>query len=199
MGGAVEILLSVEESGWQEAAPAGMSLESFVERAARAALIAAAPRLRAGEVSIVLASDVRVQALNREWRGQDKPTNVLSFPGGDPDDFEEEDEDENDDEKEDEDDSSEEEDYGEPPPLQLGDVILAWPTVRHEAEAQGKPVAAHMAHLVVHGMLHLLGHDHAEEEEAGIMEGLEVAILAGRGIADPYAGPDAPDAARIHP
>src|SRR3954469_3639787 len=105
MGGAVDILLSIEESGWQEAAPAGMSLESLVERAARAALIAAAPRLKAGEVSIVLASDERVQALNREWRGFDKPTNVLSFPGGDPDDFEDDE-----DEEEDDDGASEEED-----------------------------------------------------------------------------------------
>lgn len=195
MGEAVDILLSIEESGWQEAVPAGMNLETLVERAARAALMAAAPRLKAGEVSIVLASDERVQALNREWRGQDKPTNVLSFPGGDPDDFEE-DEDEDEDSSEDAED--EEEDYEGPPPLQLGDVILAWPCVRREAEEQGKPVAAHMSHLVVHGMLHLLGYDHEEEEQAGIMEGLEVAILRGLGIADPY-GPDAPDSGAIHP
>jgi probable rRNA maturation factor len=195
MGGAVDILLSIEESGWQEAAPAGMSLETLVERAARAALIAAAPRLKLGEVSIVLASDERVQTLNREWRGQDKPTNVLSFPGGDPDDFEE-DEEEDDDSSEDED---EDEDYEGPPPLQLGDVILAWPTVRREAEAQGKPVAAHMSHLLVHGVLHLLGYDHQEEEQAGLMEGLEVAILAGLGIADPYGGPGAPDSGALHP
>jgi probable rRNA maturation factor len=194
MGEAVDILLSIEESGWQEAAPAGMSLDSLVERAARAALIAAAPRLKAGELSIVLASDERVQALNREWRGRDQPTNVLSFAGGDPDDFEE-DEDEDDDAEEEE----EDEDYEGPPPLQLGDVILAWPTVRREAEEQGKPVAAHMTHLVVHGVLHLLGFDHEEEEQAGIMEGLEVAILAGLGIADPYGGPDAPGAGAVHP
>jgi len=192
MGGAVDILLSIEESGWQEAAPAGMSLDLLVERAARAALIAAAPNLRQGEVSIVLASDARVQELNREWRGLDKPTNVLSFPGGDPDDFEE-------DEEEDEPPPAREEgreDYDGPPPMQLGDVILAWPTVRREADEQGKPVAAHMSHLVVHGMLHLLGFDHEEEEQAGIMEGLEVAILAGLGIADPYAEPGAPGPAR---
>jgi len=192
MGGAVDILLSIEESGWQEAAPAGMSLDLLVERAARAALTAAAPNLRQGEVSIVLASDARVRELNREWRGLDKPTNVLSFPGGDPDDFEE-------DEEEDEPPPAreeEQEDYDGPPPMQLGDVILAWPTVRREADEQGKPVAAHMSHLVVHGMLHLLGFDHEEEEQAGIMEGLEVAILAGLGIADPYAEPGAPGPAR---
>src|SRR5947209_4604012 len=141
MGGAVDILLSIEESGWQEAAPAGMSLDMLVERAARAALIAAAPNLRQGEVSVVLASDARVQELNREWRGLDKPTNVLSFPGGDPDDFEE-DEDEEEEESPARDDE-EEEDYEGPPPMQLGDVILAWPTVRREAEEQGKQVAAH--------------------------------------------------------
>src|SRR3954469_24517869 len=117
MGGAVDILLSIEESGWQEAAPAGMSLETLVERAARAALIPAAPRVKAGEVSIVLASDERVRALNREWRGQDKPTNVLSFPGGDPDDFEEEED------EDDAPDSGEQEDGDAPPPLTLAGVL----------------------------------------------------------------------------
>src|SRR4051812_19906542 len=127
MGEALEILLAVEESGWHEAASPGMTVKSLVERAARAALAAAAPHLKTGAVSIVLGSDAEVQALNRQWRGQDKPTNVLSFSGGDPDDFEE-------DEDEDAPDSDEQEDGGAPPPLQLGDVILAWPTVAREAD-----------------------------------------------------------------
>ena len=185
MGDSVEILLSVEERGWHEAAPAGMSVEMVVERAVHAALSRAAPRLRGGEVSIVLASDERVRELNRDWRGQDKPTNVLSFPGGDPDDFE-------DDDEEDEGDSEDEEDedYDGPPPMQLGDVILAWPTVAREARDQGKPVASHLTHLVVHGILHLLGFDHQiDDEDAGVMERLETDILAGLGIADPYAEP----------
>ena len=189
MGEAVDILFSVEESGWREAAPAGMTLEFLVERAARAALAAAAPRLTSGELSIVLASDDRVRVLNREWRGIDKPTNVLSFAGGDPDDFEEEEDEEDHDGGGD---REEDEDYDAPPPMQLGDVILAWPTVRREADEQGKPVVAHMTHLVVHGVLHLLGYDHEEDEQAGIMEGLEVAILAGLGIADPYQEQGAP-------
>src|SRR4051812_15602136 len=183
MGEALEILLSVEESGWHEAASQGMTVESLVERAARAALAAAAPRLRTGAVSIVLGSDAEVQALNRQWRGQDKPTNVLSFPGGDPDDFEE------DEEEDDAPDSGEQEDGGAPPPLQLGDVILAWPTVAREADEQGKPVAAHLSHLVVHGMLHLLGYDHEGDAEANVMESMEPRILAGLGIDDPYAPP----------
>jgi probable rRNA maturation factor len=190
MGEAVEILLSIEERGWHEAAPEGMSVESLVEGAVRAALLQAAPRLRHGEVSIVLASDARVRELNRDWRGQDKPTNVLSFPGGDPDDFEDDDEEEDDDDSEEE---EEEEDDGDaPPPLQLGDVILAWPTVAREARDQGKKVEAHLSHLVVHGLLHLLGYDHEAEEEADEMERLEASILLGLGIADPYHEAGAP-------
>ena len=188
MGDSVEILLSVEERGWHEAAPAGMSVETVVERAVLAALSQAAPRLRGGEVSIVLASDERVRELNRDWRGQDKPTNVLSFLGGDPDDFEEEEEEDDDDEDSND---EEDEDYDGPPPMQLGDVILAWPTVAREARDQGKPVASHLTHLVVHGILHLLGFDHESDEDAGVMERLETDILAGLGIADPYAEPGA--------
>jgi probable rRNA maturation factor len=186
MGEAIEILLSVEERAWHEAAPAGMTVESLVERAVHAALSHAAPHLRRSELSIVLASDERVHALNREWRGQDKPTNVLSFLGGDPDDYEDEDDDDDDEPGDDDEDN----DGDEPPPLQLGDIILAWPTVAREAGDQGKGIDAHLSHLVVHGVLHLLGYDHEEEDEATEMERLETDILARLGIADPYADPD---------
>jgi probable rRNA maturation factor len=137
--------------------------------AARAALGAAPPGWNAGsaavELSIVLGDDALLRRLNRQWRGQDKATNVLSFPAQDA------------------------LAAGAPPagmPLPLGDVVLAFGTAEGEAAAQGKTLADHLAHLVVHGVLHLLGLDHAQEAEAERMEALEIAVLAGIGIADPY-------------
>jgi probable rRNA maturation factor len=114
------------------------------------------------EVSILLTDDVQVRSLNRAWRGKDSPTNVLSFPA----------------------------DSGDPPqpglPVLLGDIAVALETTRREAEAEGKPAADHLTHLVVHGTLHLLGWDHEADEAAERMEALETEILAGLGIADPY-------------
>ena len=113
------------------------------------------------EICITLTDDASILALNRRWRDKDAPTNVLSFPA--------------------------------PPhpvseaPRFLGDIVLAFETIEREAKAQGKAIDAHVAHLVVHGLLHLLGHDHATDAEAQDMEGLEAAILATIGIADPYA------------
>lgn len=112
---------------------------------------------------ITLAADRDLQALNRNWRQQDKPTNVLAFPGFDPDDLPAQ------------------------GPAELGDVILAYETCAREAEAAGKSLNDHMMHLVVHGLLHLLGHDHLDDDEAALMEGRETEILARLGIADPYA------------
>lgn len=111
------------------------------------------------ELSIVLADDAFVQQLNRQYRNIDQPTNVLSF-------------------------SADEED--EPGIRLLGDVVLAYDTVLQEAQEMGKPVLHHLSHLVVHGILHLLGFDHAAEPEAQQMEAREIAILARLGIADPY-------------
>ena len=100
----------------------------------------------------------------RQWRKKDKPTNVLSFPLA--------------------------ADDAPPPapgePRHLGDVVLARETMAAEARAQGKTLADHFTHLVVHGVLHLLGHDHVNNAEAKRMEGLEVAILARLGVANPY-------------
>lgn len=120
------------------------------------------------EIGIRLTDDAESRALNQRYRGVDAPTNVLSFPmtacapGAPP-----------------------------PPlpsdlPLALGDVVLAFETVRAEAGAQGKTLADHLGHLVVHGVLHLLGHDHRDDAEALAMEQLETAVLAGIGVADPY-------------
>lgn len=166
-----EIVVSVECPAWPTALPKASAL---CRRAARAALAAAwdgaGPRYRA-ELSLVLADDARMRVLNRIHRGKDKATNVLSFPALAP---------------------AELECVGQKakggPPLVLGDVVLALETVRAEALAAGKPFAHHLAHLVVHGTLHLLGYDHGRAVEAERMERLESAILARLGIPDPYAG-----------
>lgn len=103
----------------------------------------------------MLTDDDEVRQLNARWRGQDKPTNVLSFPAGDA--------------------------------VLLGDVVLAFETVEREAAAQGKRFGDHLSHLVVHGALHLIGYDHVKAGDAAAMEALERRVLAGLGIADPYA------------
>ena len=116
---------------------------------------------RPHELSIVLADDEFVQKLNMEYRGKDAPTNVLSFPQYD-----------------------EEEDFA--PVIMLGDVVMAWQTVELEARLQGKSLAHHFAHLLTHGVLHLMGYDHENEEEAEEMEAIEVTILSRLGVANPY-------------
>ena len=113
------------------------------------------------EVSLLLSDDAGVRELNRTWRGLDKPTNVLSFPGAGP-----------------SPDGSE----------HLGDIALAFETIEREAEAEGKTLADHVAHLIVHGALHLLGHDHETDAEAEAMEAIEIEALARLGVADPYRG-----------
>jgi probable rRNA maturation factor len=123
-------------------------------------------RLEMGEVAVLLCDDGAIAALNGRWRGHTAPTNVLSFPA--------------------------------PPSrspqsvplgnkIPLGDIAIAWETVMREAAEQGKAVADHLAHLVVHGFLHLLGYDHHIDDEAEDMERIESAILAKLGVADPYA------------
>jgi probable rRNA maturation factor len=119
---------------------------------------------RAASACVAFSSDAEVQALNKRYRSKDKPTNVLSFPApplppGMPDDDE---------------------------PRHLGDVVLAAETVAAEAHALGIPVADHVQHLVVHGVLHLIGHDHETDAEAEAMEALETRLLATLGVADPY-------------
>ena len=111
------------------------------------------------ELSIVLTDDAEQQGLNRDWRGIDKPTNVLSFPQIEP--------------------------FG-PVTGILGDIVLARETLEREAAELGKPFTDHYTHLVVHGFLHILGYDHIDEAEALVMEGLETQILATLGIPDPY-------------
>jgi probable rRNA maturation factor len=159
-----EIDLSLEADGWGDEA----ELEDLVARAVAAACRFAAPEILAGsELSVVLADDARVRELNRDWRGKDTPTNVLSFPGGDED----------------------EPPYG---PL-LGDLILARETVEREARDLEIPLFDHLAHLVVHGFLHLFGYDHHMDAEAEEMEDMERRVLASLGIADPYRDPPGSD------
>jgi probable rRNA maturation factor len=131
-------------------------------RAALAALEGAPRRPKAAvALAIALAGDAAVRTLNRDFRHQDKPTNVLSFPA---------------------------DARATLPghPRFLGDIVLARQTVAREADSQGKRFADHLTHLVVHGTLHLLGYDHEIDAQARRMETLEVRILAGLGVADPY-------------
>lgn len=125
------------------------------------------------EVAVRLTDDAEMQRLNRDYRGLDKPTNILSFPMLAPEElprrFDLDDRD-----------------------LLLGDLALAAETVAREAAERGISIEDHVTHLVVHGTLHLLGHDHEEEAEAEAMEALETRILAGMGLADPYSGGPAP-------
>ncbi|MCE8013561.1 rRNA maturation RNase YbeY [Halomonas daqingensis] len=135
--------------------PAQAALEGWI-----AAVLARFPGETRHEVTVRFVDADEGQALNRDYRGRDKPTNVLSFP------------------------------FDGPPGISLpllGDLVLCHPVVAREAAEQCKRLEHHYAHLVVHGMLHLLGHDHLEDEEAEAMEQLEREILADLDIADPYA------------
>ena len=138
----------------------------------RDALIAAAGRALASDARfadnhaiqacVALSDDATVRELNARFRGKDKPTNVLSFPAPDA--------------------------FGDVEQDNLGDIILAQETVEREAAEQGIPAAHHLQHLVVHGLLHLLGFDHETESEAQEMESIEIEILATLGISNPYSG-----------
>lgn len=152
--------------------PGDTDWEALASRAISAALAVSAQGSLAQarftvSVSVHFGTDDEVQALNRDYRHKDKPTNVLSFPMIDRDDFA----------------ALANTDDGE---VLLGDIMLAYQTCAREAEEKGIALAAHATHLALHGMLHLLGHDHVEEAEAGIMEALEVKALANLGIDNPY-------------
>ena len=138
-------------------------LEGLAGRAVAAALRSAGEAGNASpdgaELSLLLADDAAIRALNRQWRGEDKPTNVLSFPA--------------------------------PAALRghaLGDIAVAYETTAREAAERGVPLGDHLAHLVVHGLFHLLDYDHGDEAEAERMEGLEARALASLGLASPFEG-----------
>ena len=141
--------------------PSDDSSTHRLSRVAVAAFHAGAPRDARGELGVVLAGDKDVRALNARWRGKNRPTNVLSFPLEMP-------------------------QPGATHGRAAGDVVLAYETVAREARQKGIPLLDHAAHLIVHGVLHILGYDHEEDRQAEAMERLESRILTGLGIADPY-------------
>jgi len=147
----------VEASGWPDAG----QLQALVKSATQAIFTSVeCTILPDSELSIVFSDDTRVRDLNDRYRGKEGATNVLSFPG----------------------DSTHDDAFG---PM-IGDVILALETVANEAGTSGQPLTHHMTHLVIHGILHLLGYDHQTPPEAEIMEQLETRLLEQLGIADPY-------------
>jgi len=137
----------VEDPAWTSALPEAESL----------AILAAEAVSPGSDIAILLTSDEAVRAMNDQYRGIDKPTNVLSFPASGL------------------------------PGEQLGDIALAFGVCAREAAEQGKALATHLQHLVAHGALHLVGYDHEDDADAEAMEARERQILAGLGIADPYA------------
>lgn len=141
--------------------PRWESLGDVEALAARVLGHAATAMEQGGEVSILMTNDAEMHALNKQWRGFDKPTDVLSFPSDGPG------------------------IPGEAP--QLGDIAIGYETAFKDAESMGRPFEGHISHLLIHGFLHLLGYDHIESEDAKVMEPLEARILAGLGWPDPYA------------
>jgi probable rRNA maturation factor len=150
---AVTVDVIVECESWSTCEDA----EKIVRRAIHAA---ANFSDKTGEVAVMLTDDASLRAMNAQWRGIDKPTNVLSFP------------------------AHESPVSGEP---RLGDIAIAYQRVAAESAAENKAFSDHLAHLAVHGYLHLVGFDHETDSEAAYMENLEIRILSGLGIADPYA------------
>ena len=152
------VSIEVEDEAW--AALPG--LEDLARAAVDAALAMALSSDAACDVAVLFTDDKAIAEINAEWRGRDRPTNVLSFPTPE----------------------------GMPVPegeaRQLGDIVLAYGVIANEAAEQGKTLRDHTAHLIVHGTLHLLGHDHEGDGEAEEMEALETRILKGLGISDPY-------------
>lgn len=158
----IEIAISLRDSAWSTALPEA----AVVARRAAAAALEAAPALSGQvELGVVLADDAFVRTLNRDYRGQDRATDVLSFPVHEPPQLDR------------------------PPgemPLMLGDVVLARETVQRDSASAGVGLADRVSHLVVHGVLHLLGHDHDEPDAERRMRALESRTLLALGLCDPY-------------
>jgi len=150
------VSIEVEDESWL--ALAGLDV---LARRAVAAALAGASIAEPGDVALLFTDDAAIAEINAEWRGKEKPTNVLSFPAPDM-------------------------PVPEGEARHLGDIVLAHGVIVREAGEQGKTLHDHTAHLIVHGVLHLLGYDHETDAEAEEMESLETSILNGLGIADPY-------------
>jgi probable rRNA maturation factor len=154
----MNVSIDVEDDAWSAVA----GLEELTRATVHAALTAAGEKPAEREVAVLFTDDQSMAAINAAWRGRDKPTNVLSFPA--PDDMP----------------------LPEAVARPLGDIVLASGVVAREAREQGKTLRDHTAHLIVHGVLHLVGFDHEDDADAEDMERLEAAILKGLGIPDPY-------------
>ena len=154
--GIVEVVVDVVDPAWEDK---GMDVHGIVDAAVRAALAAGTEDAGNAEIGVRLTDDADIRTLNRTWRDRDAATNVLSFPADLP---------------------------GAVDLPLLGDVVLCAPLVMEEAQMQGKSADAHWAHLTIHGILHLLGHDHVDPAEAAAMEGLEIELLGRLGIGNPY-------------
>jgi len=156
----ITIEVDIEAGDW----PPESKLTAISRRAVDAvqAVLGLRPTQEGSELSVLFSDDAHIRLLNAQWRAKDKPTSVLSFPAFAP------------------------AKNGPMPPL-LGDIVLAFETVKVESISENKPFEDHVTHLIVHGLLHLLGYDHETESEAIEMEELEVRVLATLAIADPYA------------
>lgn len=155
----LDVQIADELEGWSAYLPTDDELQQWATAALQERTEFAEP-----ELTIRLVHNDESQELNRDYRGKDKPTNVLSFP------------------------------FDAPPevPIELlGDLIICAPVVQAEASEQGKTPQAHWAHMVVHGCLHLLGYDHIKDDEAETMENLERQIMAALGFSDPYSDDEA--------
>ena len=162
-GQRLDIQLGVEAGNWPDEAALEAFAARVLEHAARHLAEKEAQPFppEPTEISLVFTDDAAIRTVNRDWRGQDKPTNVLSFP------------------------AFPLQPGGRPGPM-LGDIVLAEETLRREALDLSLAFDDHLTHLLVHGFLHLFGYDHMTDEEAAVMEGLETRILAELGLADPY-------------
>jgi probable rRNA maturation factor len=143
--------------------------EAVIQRAIAAAAETVSQDVGEAELAVMLTDDAGIRTLNSNWRGIDKPTNVLSFPALQPTGASREDD----------------------APRMLGDIAIAYQTMRKEADDEQKPFDHHLSHLAVHGFLHLIGYDHETDDDAEAMETLEAEILAQLGIPNPYADGDA--------
>jgi probable rRNA maturation factor len=156
--GALALDLAVEAGDW----PDKSMLEGLARDAIGAALAEVGLEAGRTELNIVFSDDANIRSLNAQWRGKDKPTNVLSFPAFSP-------------------------KRAAPLPPMLGDIVLAAETVRRESVLEDKPLEHHITHLILHGFLHLLGYDHETDADAEEMESVERRALARLSIPDPYA------------
>lgn len=153
-GAKVNLLFTVNDERWNELP---FSVEKVSGVAVATVFNEVGRTVKNGmEISIVLSADEEVHTLNREYRGMDKPTNVLSFETKDE--------------------------------MMMGDIVMSLDTLEREAESMGISLLDHYTHLLVHGVLHLMGYDHIKDDEAEVMEAFEVKILDKLGIANPYEG-----------